>query len=370
MSATYWLASATANPPREFTQEECFAMAGYDDLAPKRRRALKAIFRAAGVERRALWLGDRDFVPTEDPNDFHRRYVTGIREIAPRAAREALARAGLEAGQIDFLVFVSCTGYVCPPMSIELATELGLREDCPTANLLGMGCSALVPGLERAHDRLRSIGRGRALVVAAEICSATYWLDGELETGVGNALFADGATAVVLTSRPEDLRGAGSRAVARIEGFKTLRDSRHLGEMGFTNVDGRLRVLLSRDIPSHILPLVEAMIPKLELGDEWARVAIHPGGSKILHQLATRAEAGALAHSAAWLKDALSWSKATLAEHGNMSSPTAGFVLERSWKDAPLASEHPGALITMGPGLSVEGMRMRWLVPESFAHSR
>jgi alkylresorcinol/alkylpyrone synthase len=357
MSQVHWLSCATGNPPIFFTQERLFEMAGYGAIGPEEERRARLLFRGAGVARRSMWLSENDHRPSSDPDDFHARYVSGLREVVPRVAREALARAGVAAGDLDFVVFASCTGYTCPGFSVELAELLGVPEDRPTANLLGMGCSAFVPALARAHDHLAARSGRRALVVAAEICSATYWIDGEMETAVGNALFGDGVAAAVLSTEPGDLARARG-PVAAIEGFRTLRDGRHLGDMGFTQSEGRLRVRLAREIPDRILPLVLRMVKTLEL-EPGSRVAFHPGGRKILDGLAT----GLAALSPAWAEP-ISWSRGVMKDYGNMSSPTVAFVLERSFERRALNAEgESGALVTMGPGLSVEGVRLKWRPP-------
>ena len=364
MVSVYWLACATGTPPNVFTQEELFELAGYQNFPAEQRRLIGAIFRASGVKRRAMWFPRGGHQQRgEGPDGFHTRYVTGIREMVPRVARQALMAAGLEPEQIGLLVFASCTGYTCPGFSIELARSLGLPETIPTANLLGMGCSALVPAMDRATDRLLAHPGQRALVIAAEICSATYWIDEDLETAVGNSIFADGAAAVVLTSNERDLNGprglnAGDAFshFARIEGYRTLRDGRFLDDMGFTNCKGRLRVRLSREVPERVLPLVLKMTDLLEL-PESSRVAFHPGGKKILDGL----EAALRAKSESWSQP-IRWSREVLRDHGNMSSPTAAFVLQRSIRERELRrGGERGALITMGPGLSVEGVKLSWL---------
>jgi predicted naringenin-chalcone synthase len=355
--SVYWLSFATRTPPQFFSQQELFQMAGYPNFPEGDRRRYQALFRSAGIDQRAMWFNPSDYKPSEDPNDFHSRYVSGVREIAPKVAKDALQKAGLKASDIDFLVFSSCTGYTCPGFSAELATTLGVSENRPTANLLGMGCSALVPSIERAWDHLMARPGSRALVISVEICSATYWIDQDLETATGNALFGDGSAAIVLSSCKEDFAemSRSQKVVGQIEGFHTLRDGRFLSDMGFQQKDGRLRVRLAREIPERIVPMVVQMIQQLELSSEH-RLALHPGGRKILEALGRAL--GAL--SAGWEKP-LKWSRSVLKDFGNMSSPTAAFVLQRSMEENPPQVGEIGGMITMGPGLSVEGMRMRWI---------
>ena len=75
--------------------------------------------------------------------------------------------------------------------------------------------------------------------------------------------------------------------------------------------------------------------------------AVHPGGSRILD-----AVEGGLGLPAA----ALAESRRVLAEHGNMSSPTVLFILDRLRRDnAP----RPCVMLGFGPGLVVESALVR-----------
>lgn len=347
--SVYWLSFSTATPPRSFSQEELFELAGYSKYSPEIQRQFQVLFRASGVKRRGMWINEENPRPSTHPDEFHQRYMEGLRAIAPLAANRALDRAGLKGSDIDFVVFASCTGYSCPGFSVELAHLLGVREDRPTASFLGMGCSALVPSLDRASDYLLARPGSRALVVAAEICSATYWVDPDPETAMGNALFGDGAAAIILSSNKADCTRVAQPI--EIQGFRTVRDSRFISEMGFTQKEGRLRLRLAREIPDRIVPLVLEMVRKLEVtGRE--KVMFHPGGRRVL-DLITEAAPG-------W-EAPIKWSREVLKNFGNMSSPTVAFVLEEALKNEPARSGDTGALITMGPGISVEGVRMRWM---------
>jgi alkylresorcinol/alkylpyrone synthase len=348
MNTVHWLSHATGNPPRWFTQEQCLAMAGYERFGEEAARKFRALLRASAVERRALWLNEAEFRLTEDPDDFHRRYVEGVRYLAPRVARLALEKAGLGGSDVDYVVFVSCTGYACPGFSMELAHELGMSDGSATANLVGMGCSALVPGLERAWERCVARPGTRSLVVAAEVSSAMYWVDEEGETQVGNAIFGDGAAAILLSSRVSDV------GLARVEGFRTVRDTRFLGDMGLTQQRGRLRLRLARELPGHILPMVEAMVERLELGPG-ARPVLHPGGRRILDLIEERFGP----RGGRW-RESVGWSRGVLRDFGNMSSPTVAFVLERALAASPARAGEELVLVAMGPGLAVEAARLRW----------
>ena len=61
--------------------------------------------------------------------DVQAAYLRHARRLATASARDALARAGVAADEIDLVISVSCTGYVVPSLDVYLAAELGFRAD-------------------------------------------------------------------------------------------------------------------------------------------------------------------------------------------------------------------------------------------------
>jgi len=72
---------------------------------------------------------------------------------------------------------------------------------------------------------------------------------------------------------------------------------------------------------------------------EWA---VHPGGPRVLDAVASSLGLGERAMAA---------SRAVLSEHGNMSSPTVLFILERLRREG---AKGPVVVLAFGPGLSAE----------------
>jgi predicted naringenin-chalcone synthase len=96
-------------------------------------------------------------------------------------------------------------------------------------------------------------------------------------------------------------------------------------------------------IATHLSPAVVEMLAAAGVPPEAvASWAVHPGGPRIL----TAVEA-----ALALPPDALAASRGVLAEHGNMSSATILFVLDRLQ-----ATDTPGPCVALafGPGLTVE----------------
>ena len=145
-----------------------------------------------------------------------------------------------------------------------------------------------------------------------------YGWDSELI--VANALFADGAGAMVVEGG-----GADSVAPYRVvaSGSALIDDSEEamswrIGDHGFT-------MTLSSRVPEiingQLRPWLESWLRPHGLGlDDVGSWAVHPGGPRILSAFEEATGLGA---------ETLETSRRVLADHGNMSSPTIVFILDR-----------------------------------------
>ena len=164
---------------------------------------------------------------------------------------------------------------------------------------------------------------------------------------VANAIFADGAAAVLCrpTAAGDQnswrLAASGSHWFANSEEAMSWR----IGDHGF-------EMTLSTQVPeliaTHLRPWLESWLAKngLSLADvqSWA---IHPGGPRIIDEVASSLNLGDLATTV---------SRQVLAECGNMSSPTILFILQQLiQRDAA----RPCIAIAFGPGLCVEAALFR-----------
>jgi predicted naringenin-chalcone synthase len=164
---------------------------------------------------------------------------------------------------------------------------------------------------------------------------------------VANALFADGAAAVV--GAPASAAPAGAWCAAAT-GSCLVPDSAKA--MTWTVGDHGFEMTLARQVPgliaTHLRPWLEAWLARegVALGQvgSWA---VHPGGPRILD---------AVEEGLSLPRQATAVSRAVLAEHGNMSSPTVLFVLGRlRAADAP----RPCVALGFGPGLMAEAVLFR-----------
>jgi len=341
MSTPPIAAVATAVPPHRFTQTDILARAGYAD---DRRRGF---FAASDIEGRHLWMDPARFTPDENVDQLNARFCEGALALSESAARATLERAGWSPADVDFVATTTCTGRLTPSIDAHLVARLQCRENVQRVHVGDTGCASAMVALQQASNHLQAFPGHRALVVAVEICSAAYFHDDRLESAVAHAIFADGAGALAL--------GGDGRGPA-IVGHRTLFRSEHLGAMGFEYPGGRPRVILSKEVRRIGAVMMGEMARALMetqglKRDDIAYWALHSAGRRVLDR----------ARELLDLSDAqMEHARAVLREHGNMSSATILFVLERL-----LRLEHPvpgdwGVMIGLGPGFAAEGALLRW----------
>lgn len=323
------------------------------------RRKLFLLYRMAGVKRRYSVLLDGPEGPEVRHSAFPRpahaedrgptmrqRMVIYERESTPlavQAARAALDDACLAPAEVTHLITVSCSGFAAPGVDIGLIKALDLRPTVERAHVGFMGCHGALNGLR--------VGRGfthrpeaRVLLCAVELCSLHYHYGWDPDRVVANALFADGAAALVgLPTNPIDdecwrIADTGSCLIPDSEDAMTWR----LGDHGF---EMSLSARVPELIASHLRPWMEQWLKDKGLSLDAVRSwAVHPGGPRILTSVT----------KALGLPDqAMQVSKDMLRDHGNMSSPTVLFILKRlRLENAP----RPCVALGFGPGLMAEAV--------------
>lgn len=270
------------------------------------------------------------------------RYAQEAAPLALGASQRALAAAGLTAPQINHLVTVSCTGFGAPGVDIALMKALKLAPTVSRTHVGFMGCHGALNGLRVASALMRTEPNARALLCAMELCSLHFYYGGDPEKAVANALFADGAAALVAGSDAQApasawrLAATGSCLFPDSENAMTWRIGDHGFEMTLSSgVPG----LIANHLPSWLAAWLFQHGLKVPQVRSWA---IHPGGPRILTTIAACLNLP---------QEATVVSREVLVECGNMSSPTVLFILERlHCRGAP----RPCVALAFGPGVSVE----------------
>ncbi len=260
--------------------------------------------------------------------------------LAVQACLRAIADAGIDASTVTHLVTASCTGFCAPGVDHAVMRGVGLTPTTQRTHVGFMGCHAGVNALRVARAFALSDPSAVVLVCCVELCSLHFQSSTRADAIVANALFADGAAAAVVTGRPST---QGSMAV-RSTASMLLPDSAdamawNIGDFGFS-------MMLSSRVPALVEQHVRAWLEGWLAGQgiavqDVAGWAVHPGGPKVLDAVGR-----ALSLPAAAMEN----SRAVLSEHGNMSSATVFFVLERLRQ----ARKLPAVVLAFGPGLHAE----------------
>jgi len=333
----------------------------------RNRRLIHGIYDHSGIETRYSVLPD--FAPNASPLLFHedeagkiiepttgqrnRYYRECAGELAVEAGRKALKNSsGFKAADITHVVTVSCTGFYNPGPDLELIKGLGLPESTERYNIGFMGCYAAFPALRMADQFCRARPEAVVLVVCLELCSLHLQFREEADSLLANSLFADGAAAVILSSREP----AADRPALAVESFVSALAPEGESEMAWEIGDRGFDIRLSTYVPNIIAGNIRAIVDEVLLHAPWmleeiGTWAVHPGGRSIIDRVQT-----ALQLNPELLED----SRETLRQFGNMSSVTILFVLNRILRRRNPVEDHPVCAMAFGPGLTIESALFKY----------
>lgn len=348
------LGVGTSVPPCALPQERAAELASLvSGHSPEQAERLAFLYGLTGIRRRHVAILDEGgAVPdifalsNKGPTTAWRmaRYDVEAGSIARRACLAALDESGIDPATITHLVTVSCTGFAAPGFDLRLFKELGLDPSAQRTHVGFMGCHGALNGLRVARAIVGSEPEARVLLCAAELCSLHFTYGPGSERSVSNALFADGAAAIVATSGDS---GTGADATWSVQANGSVLFPETEASMTWRVGDHGFEMTLAPEVPklirAHLRPWLLSWLEKqgvaLEDVGSWA---VHPGGPKILDAVQVALDLD---------KSALNDSRAILGEYGNMSSPTVLFILQRLMRrNAP----RPCVSLGFGPGLVVE----------------
>jgi predicted naringenin-chalcone synthase len=180
------------------------------------------------------------------------------------------------------------------------------------------------------------------MVCAVELCCLHYFYGWDPQKIVANALFGDGAGALVgvpaadAASRHWKLAASGSYLLPN-----------SLDAMTWTVSDHGFVMTLSKKVPqliaTYLRPWLKEWLGRHGLTLEEVRSwAIHPGGPRIVE---------AAEEALGLPRERSDVAREVFREYGNMSSPTILFILKRLQETG---SERPCVALGFGPGLNAE----------------
>jgi predicted naringenin-chalcone synthase len=361
------LGIGTATPPRRILQHDAAELAAaFTQGEPGHDRTVAAIYRQTRIRSRGSVLLDdpgsaawaQTFFPPassaepDGPSTRARmdRYATDAGPLAIAAARRAIAAAGVQATAITHLVTCSCTGFANPGVDLDLVAALGLSPATARTHVGFMGCHGAFNALRVAESFVAARPDSVPLVVCVELCSLHFQYGARSDVVVANSIFADGAAAVVGGHASRPRAAADPTWILDRQWSRILPDSRD--EMGWLIGDHGFEMNLSAAVPGtigrHLRESVAAGLSESHLAcTDIGSWAVHPGGPRVLN---------AVEEALGLPADMLAASRTVLADHGNMSSATILFILERLIRGS---ARGPCVAMAFGPGLTAEFALLR-----------
>ncbi|XP_047177974.1 chalcone synthase-like [Vigna umbellata] len=361
------LAIATANPSNCIYQSDFtdyyFRVTKSDHMTDLKAK-LKRICEKSMIEKRYIHLTEKmlkenpNISTYEEPSLDARQdiLVEEVPKLGEKAASKALKEWGRARSDITHLIFCSTSGVDMPGADYQLVRLLGLKPSTKRFMLYHQGCFAGGTVLRLAKDLAENNVGARVLVVCSEITVVTFRgpCETHLDSLVGQALFGDGASSVIVGSDPDTaierplfhLVSASETILPNSEGAI----EGHLREVGLTF---HLKDKVPQLIGDNIEKSLEEAFQPLGISD-WNSLfwVAHPGGPAILKQIEAMLGLN---------PDKLRATKEVLKEYGNMSSACVLFILDemRRWsleegKSSTGEGLKWGVLYGFGPGLTME----------------
>ncbi|MBA4104379.1 MAG: type III polyketide synthase [Pirellula sp.] len=210
-------------------------------------------------------------------------YEQSATRLAVAAARDAIAASGLPAERITHIVSATCTGFSAPGFDLGLIDQLPLARGVQRTQVGFMGCHAGLNALRVAQAYCKADPHANVLVCATEICSLHFQYSEQPQTIVSNALFADGAAAVVVSPDRGERSTCGDGDAWRLADHASFVVPNSADLMSWRIGDHGFEMTLSPRLPdliaARLAPWVDGWLAKQGLArTDVGSWAIHPGG--------------------------------------------------------------------------------------------
>lgn len=358
-------AIGTANPLYQRNQDELSELiSSISNLSVAQKKILRAVYRATGIKKRYSVLNDFCKTPGEftffpnDPNASFPStaqrmeiYKANALNLALKAISDCFNQLdNFNKKEITHLITVSCTGMYAPGIDIEIVQKLELNNHTQRTSINFMGCYGAFNGIKVADAFCKSDPNAKVLVVCVELCSIHFQKTTDLSNLISNAIFSDGAGALIIESNPVRKQWLSMESFFCSLLPQTEKEMAwHIGDQGFD-------MILSSYVPDLIKSGISSFANQLLETTKWAvsdinYFAIHPGGQKILEACEVSLNIS---------KEDNRFSYEVMQNYGNMSSATILFVLKAIWNNLQLTDGGKNIFsCAFGPGLTLESMLLQ-----------
>lgn len=305
---------------------------------------IPTLAKALGVEERRFVSPLEVVARTGSVDERNAVAAEAMLALAEQAAQGALDRAGLTAGDIDWIITSHTTTPLTPGLDVHLINKIGLRPTINRIPVTQLGCAGGAHALVLANHLIGTAPGTRVLIVVGEALSTVYQRSDTSTAGfLYRLLFGDSAAACVVSNDPEgaclNMRAAWQYTVPGTMKHYALH-TRAEG-MFFTSHSN------SSGGAAHVMePLGQWL---RDHDPDWTPevVVAHAGGPKPLELMAKGlgCPPGLLSHS---------WD--SLRERGNLGGASVLDVLARTHEDRPQNGSRT-LLVGIGPGLTGAAVR-------------
>lgn len=252
------------------------------------------------------------------------------------------------------LIHVSCTGYNAPSGAQKLIAKHGWTKKTVVTHAYHMGCMGSIPAMRMAQGFLSVPQEKKKRVDIAHTEMCTLHVNPSLHTFeqlIAESLFADGYIKYSLSNKKKkksfQLLALHEEIVPKSE-----------KAMQWECEDWGMRMTLSREIPSLISGLLPSFVADLLKKAKISKsqklkdmvFAIHPGGPKIVDQVA-----GVLGIPERGIEE----TKKVLLLYGNMSSATLPHILDKILNSSKYPSGSLVVGLAFGPGITLSGVVLK-----------
>lgn len=274
-------------------------------------------------------------------------------DLGEHALKSALHEADIKPSEVDIVFSTTVTGLAVPTLEARLATRVGLRQDVKRVPLFGLGCVAGAAGVARMHDYLLAFPNEVGVLLAVELCSLTMQReDHSVANLVASSLFGDGAAAVV--TKGAERTGTASTG-PRVLATRSRIYPNTEEVMGWRIGSDGFRIVLSVDVATvtekYLGGDVRRFLADHDLTtDDITTWVCHPGGPRVIE---------AVENILQLPDDALTHTRNSLRDNGNLSSVSVLDVLRATMTDPPPPGSL-GMMIAMGPAFCSELVLLQW----------
>lgn len=355
-------AIGTAVPENCFPQMQIAEfMASALQMDEYNQRKLKALYRTTKIAQRHSVLTDYgkpsseyQFYPQSpdlEPFPTISQRMIAYQVFALPLCLKAIGNLNQDIPQkgITHIITVSCTGMYAPGLDIEIIAALNLDTTIQRTAINFMGCYGAFNGLKMADTICKANPEAKVLVVCVELCTLHFQKKMDEDFLLSNALFADGAAAVLIESK-------GQEKSLELRSFFCDLYFEGKQDMAWKVADFGFEMTLTSYIPKLVKSGIKSLIDRLLVNSgitnkEIDLYAMHPGGKAILEAIEISLEI---------TKDDNKYAYEILRDYGNMSSCTVLFVLNEILKNTTDSDKGNNILsCAFGPGLTLESMILR-----------